>query len=254
MTTSGAIPTNCFAWRCSSNMLKAGRRLLESLAAALFPPRCALCARELPALEIVCSDCVSSLPSFEGSLCLHCGEPVDDPLIDLCFRCGTKLLAVDHVISLGPYRGAWGHLVRSFKFEREIAIGRWLGERMAAALLARNMVCEFSAITFVPMTRRDRRERGFNQAEVLARVIARQLNLPLIRGLAKTCETPLQSGLSARERKTNLRDAFRLLPCRQEQVLLVDDIYTTGSTVEECARTLKRGSAQSVVAITVARA
>lgn len=254
MTTSGATPTNCFEWRYGSNMLKTGRRLLESLAAALFPPRCALCSRELTTLEIVCSDCASSFPSFEGPRCQHCCGPVDDPSIDLCLRCGTQLLAVDRVFSLGPYHGDWGRLVRSFKFEREMAVGRWLGKRMAAALLARDAVHEFSTITFVPMTGRDRRVRGFNQAEVLARVIAKQLNLPLIRLLAKTRETPPQSGLPAAERTTNLRDVFRLLPCRQEYVLLVDDIYTTGSTVEECARTLKRGGAQSVVAMTVARA
>ncbi len=254
MTTSGATPTNCFAWRCSCNVLKMGRQLLESLAAALFPPRCALCLRELPTLEIVCSDCASFLPSFEGSRCQRCGAPVDDSSIDLCLRCGTQLLAMDRVFSLGPYQGDWGRLVRSFKFEREMVIGRWLGERMATALLVRNAVREFSAITFVPMTRRDRRKRGFNQAEVLARVIAKRLDLPLIRMLDKTRETSLQSGLSSAERKTNLRDVFRLLPCRQEHVLLVDDIYTTGSTVEECARTLKRGGVQSVVAMTVARA
>jgi len=235
-------------------MLKMGRRLLESLAAALFPPRCALCIRELPTLEIVCFDCASSLPSFEGPCCQRCGELVDDPSIDLCIRCGTQLLAVDRVFSLGPYKGDWGRLVRAFKFEREMAIGRWLGARMAATLLAQNTDHEFDAITFVPMTRRDRRVRGFNQAEQLARIIAKELNLPLKRLLAKTCETPLQSGLSATERRTNLRDAFRLLPCRQEHVLLVDDIYTTGSTVEECARMLKQGGAQSVVAMTVARA
>ena len=254
MTTSGATPINCFAWRCSSSLLKTGRWLLESLAAALFPPRCVLCLRELPTLEIVCSECALSLPSFEGSRCQRCYGPVADPSIDLCLRCGTQLLAVDRVFSLGPYHGDWGRLVRSFKFERETAIGRWLGERMAVALLAPNTVHEFSAITFVPMTRRDRRVRGFNQAEVLARVIAKQLNLPLIKMLAKTRETPLQSGLSAVERETNLRDVFRLLPCRQEHVLLVDDIYTTGSTVEECGRTLKRGGVQSVVVMTVARA
>ncbi|MFC2106462.1 ComF family protein [Candidatus Bipolaricaulota bacterium] len=254
MTTSGATPTNCFAWPYSSKMLKTGRRLLESLAAALFPPRCALCLGELPTLEIVCSDCASSLPPFEGPRCQRCCGPVDDPSIDLCLRCGTQLLAVDRVSSLGPYHGDWGRLVRSFKFERELAIGRWLGERMAAALLVRSAVRDFSAITFVPMTRRDRRVRGFNQAEVLARVIAKQLNLPLVRMLAKTRDTPPQGGLSAVERRTNLQDVFRLLPCRQEHVLLVDDIYTTGSTVEECGRTLKRGGAQSVVAMAVARA
>ena len=253
MTTSGAIPTSCFAWRCSSNMLKVGR-LLESLAAALFPPRCALCTRELPALDIICSDCASSLPSFEGPRCQRCSELVDDPSIDLCIHCGTQLLAVDRVFSLGPYKGDWGRLVRSFKFKKEMAIGRWLGVQMAAALAAQNLDRKFDAITFVPMTSRDRRVRGFNQAEQLARIIAKQLDLPLMGLLAKTHETPLQSGLSAKKRKTNLRDAFRLLPSSQEHVLLVDDIYTTGSTVEECARMLKQGGAQSVVAMTVARA
>ena len=254
MTTNGATPTNCFAWRCSSSILRMGRLLLESLAAALFPPHCALCSRALPSLEIICSACVASLPMFEGPCCQRCGEPVDDPSIDLCIKCGTRMHAVDRIFSLGPYQGDWGRLTRVFKFEREMAVGRWLGERMAAALIPENAGRDFSVITFVPMTRRDRRVRGFNQAEILARIIAKQLNLPLIRLLTKNRETPLQSRLSAAERKTNLQDAFRLLPCSQEQVLLVDDIYTTGSTVEECARTLKRGGAQSVVAMTIARA
>ncbi len=254
MTMSGGTPTNSFVWLCSSSILRMGRLLLESLAAALFPPRCILCSGELPSLGVVCSACAASLPAFQGPCCQRCGESVDDSSIDLCIKCGTRMHAVDRVLSLGPYQGGWGSLVRAFKFKREMAIGRWLGERMAATLIAESAGCSFSAITFVPMTRRDRRTRGFNQAEILARIVAKQLNLPLVRLLTKNRETLLQSRLSAVERKTNLQDAFRLLPCGQEQVLLVDDIYTTGSTVEECARTLKRGGVQSVVAMTVARA
>ncbi|MFC2095687.1 ComF family protein [Candidatus Bipolaricaulota bacterium] len=231
-----------------------GKRLLGSLAAALFPPRCVLCSRELHALDIICSDCIASLPSFEGPRCECCGKLVDDSTIDLCIRCGTQRRWVDRVFSLGPYQGSWGHLVQAFKFEREIAVGRWLGEQMAEALPALNEAPEFTVITFVPMTRQDRRQRGFNQAEVLARIIAKQRNLPVIKLLAKTHKTPLQSRLTAVERKANLRDAFRQLPCELEQVLLIDDIYTTGSTVEECARMLKLGGARSVVAMTVAQA
>lgn len=253
MTTSGATPSNWFEWRYSSNMLTMGRRLLESLAAALFPPHCALCLGQLPSLEIVCSDCAASLPRLEEPCCQHCGQPVNDPLLDLCLRCGTQFLAADDVLCLGPYSGNWGRLVRSFKFEREMAIGRWLGNKMAEALIERDMVCEFNAITFVPETRNIRHRRGFNQAKVLAGVIANRLDLPMVRMLVKTRETPPQRGLSAAERKSNLRAAFRLLPCDREQVLLVDDIYTTGATVEECARTLKQGGVRSVIAMTVAR-
>lgn len=198
--------------------------------------------------------CESLLPSFEGPCCQRCNEPVDDPSIDLCQRCGTMDYEVDRILSLGPYRGGWGRLIRAFKFDREMAIGRWLGSRLAAACLAQSEFRQFDAVTFVPMTRQDKRKRGFNQAEVLARRIAKRLNLPLSTMLVKTRETALQSKLSAAQRSTNLRDAFRLLPSVQEQVLLVDDIYTTGATVEECARTLKRGGAKSVVVATVARA
>lgn len=254
MTTNGGTPTSSFVWRCSSSILRMGRRLLNSLAAALFPPFCVLCSRELPGLDVVCPICASRLPALSVFRCLRCGEPVEDPTIDLCVRCGTTIHAADRILSLGPYRGDWGRLVRILKFEREMAVGRWLGTRMAETLVVSGEVREFSAVTFVPMTRRDRRARGFNQAEVLARVIARQLNLPVKRLLVKTRETRLQSQLIASERVINLQDAFRLLPSDCEQVLLVDDICTTGSTVEECARTLKRGGVQSVVAMTVARA
>lgn len=254
MTTNGATPTNCFAWRLSSSMKTGAKRLLAALAAALFPPRCALCLRALSTLEVVCSRCEASLPSLDGSRCRRCGAPVDDPSIDLCFRCGTVDHAVDCILSLGPYRGHWGRLIRAFKFEHEIALGRWLGSRLAQACSAHIDVGEVDAITFVPMTPQDKRQRGFNQAEVLARSLARRLHLPVRAMLIKTRDTALQSQLSAAERKINLRDAFGLLPSVQEQVLLVDDIYTTGATVEECARTLKRGGARSVVVVTVARA
>ena len=254
MTTSGATPTNSFAWRFSSRIAIMGWRLPKAVAAALFPPRCVLCSREMAELDILCSVCTDKLPTLSETRCERCGEPVEDPSVDLCLRCGTTLHAADYILSLGPYRSDWGRLVRAFKFEREMAVGRWLGSRMAEALIASDEARGATVITFVPMTQKDHRSRGFNQAEILARLIGRHLHLPVKRLLKKTRETRLQSRLSATERNTNLQDAFRLLPSEHERVLLIDDIYTTGATVEECARTLKRGGAQSVVAMTVARA
>ncbi|MBU1049547.1 ComF family protein [Candidatus Bipolaricaulota bacterium] len=205
-------------------------------------------------MGIICSCCEAALPSLAESRCQRCGEPLDDPSIDLCLRCGVSVHATDRIIVLGPYRGSWGALVRIFKFEKEVAVGNWLGRQMAATLMRQQELHHFDAVTYVPMTRKDRRARGFNQAEILARVIARQLDLPLKRLLTKSRNTRLQSQLTAAQRKTNLQDAFRLLPFDCERVLLVDDIFTTGSTIEECARTLKRGGAQTVVAAAIARA
>jgi len=89
---------------------------------------------------------------------------------------------------------------------------------------------------------------------VLARVVARKTQLPLVPTLTKPRPTALQAGLAAQDRRINLRGAFRPVPCSYDRVLLVDDIYTTGSTVEECARTLKRGDVKSVAVMAVARA
>ncbi len=231
-----------------------GRQLAWVVSAALFPPKCLLCSSEPESLGILCSHCVTHLPLLDGPRCERCAEPLPDPLLDLCFRCGVTAHAADQIVALGPYRGDWGKLVRIFKFEREMAVGRWLGRQMADAICRQQEELKLDAVTYVPMMRKDQRARGFNQAEILAQIIAKQLGLPMSPLLAKSRETKLQGRLSAAERKTNLQDAFRPLPFEYERVLLVDDIYTTGSTVEECARTLKRGGAQYVVAVAIARA
>ena len=144
--------------------------------------------------------------------------------------------------------------MRGFKFDHDMAIGRWLGGRLADAVRESGLMGRLDAVTYVPMTHRDRRRRGFNQAQMLARAITRATQLPLMSTLTKSRPTELQAGLPAQDRRINLQGAFRPVPCSYGRVLLVDDIYTTGSTVEECARTLKRGGVESVVAITVARA
>jgi len=254
MTTNGATPTSCFAWRCSSKVFRMGRQLASLVSAALFPPKCALCSSALESSGILCSECVTRLPLLAEPRCQRCAEPLDDPSVDLCLRCGVTPHAADRILALGPYHGEWGALVRIFKFEREVGVGRWLGHQMADAIRSQQEQLRLDAVTYVPMMRRDRHARGFNQAQVLARIVATQLDLPMRRLLAKSRGTRLQARLSAADRRTNLQDAFRPLPFEYERVLLVDDIYTTGSTVEECARTLKRGGAQYVVAATIARA
>jgi competence protein ComFC len=254
MTTSGGTPTSCCESRFFSSLVGTGRRAVEGLIGLLFPPHCALCGRRLESLRILCPECEAGLPELLGSRCRRCGEALPDPSLDLCLPCGTRDRAVDRFHSLGPYDGPWGELVRALKFGKEAAVGRFLAGRMTGWIRSHGVADAFDLVTFVPMSPRDRRERGFNQAELLARGVAKRLHRPVCATLAKVRVTPPQGRLTARERRTNLRDAFRLLRYGVERVLLVDDIGTTGSTVEECARALKRGGYESVVVLTVARA
>jgi len=169
-------------------------------------------------------------------------------------RCGTSERAIDRFLSVGPYEGAWGDLVRTLKFDKETGIVRFLARRMAEVVLSNGMEDAFDVITYVPMSPKDRRARGFNQARLLARAVGRRLHRPVVRTLAKVRRTAPQGRLGARARRSNLRDAFRPVRYGGTRVLLIDDIGTTGSTVEECARMLKRSGIESVVVLTVARA
>lgn len=222
--------------------------------AVLFPPRCLLCGRPTARLNILCDDCIETLPPLEGPRCSQCQEPLLDSSLDLCRACGTRERWFDRALSLGPYEGAWGKLVRSLKFDKEVAVARFLSARMASFLQAEDPFGDIDTVTYVPMTRSAVHARGFNQAKLLARELARHIHRPMTRLLVKEHKTLPQARLSARARRENLRGAFRPIRSVSGRVLLVDDIFTTGSTVEECAHTLKNGGCEEVFVLTVARA
>jgi len=252
MTTSGGTQTSLSAWLRSSK--KALSMAGEGSVSVLFPPRCLLCGRPTSHLSILCDECIVDLPRLEGPRCVKCQEPLSDPSVDLCRACGTRERWFDLAISLGPYEGAWGELVRALKFDVEPAVARFLSSCMADYLLNQEPLGDIDVITYVPMTRRALRQRGFNQARLIAQGLGRRIHRPVARLLRKVHETSPQSRLSARERRRNLRGAFRSIRSIHGKVLLVDDIFTTGSTVEECAHALKNGGCEEVFVLTVARA
>lgn len=252
MTTSGGTRTSFCVWSWPSRTLKAGRRWVAGLLALAYPSECVACGRDIPDGGVLCAACVASLEPLGGRRCAVCSEPLDDASLDLCLPCGTRDRGFDSLRALGTYDGGWGQLVRVLKFEQEAAVGRWLADRLAEAALELRL--EVDVVTFVPMTREERAARGSNQARALARGAATRLGLPVRRVVRKVRRTRRQSGLSARERRWNLRDAFLALPSRGARVLLIDDICTTGSTAEACAAALRRAGARSVDILVVARA
>jgi len=254
MTTNGDTRTNCSGLPKGSNLKRQLQRTAEAVTAALYPPRCILCGASTPSLDPLCSPCRERLPALAGPRCQRCGKQIADAGLDLCITCGTQRRLVDQYISLGPYDGPWGTLLRTLKFEREPAIARFLGKMAAAQVAQHDCASSIDHVTYVPMHRRARRLRGFNQAQILAGAIGRALDLPVVRVLRKIRATQPQARLSAGERRANLKGAFRALRCEGEHVLLVDDICTTGSTLEACAQALKQEGTRCVTAVTVARA
>lgn len=171
----------------------------------------------------------------------------------LCGLCRRGLSGFDTAYCYGSYEGALRKLIHLFKYSGIHTLSRPLGARLALALpLGRG----FDVVVPVPLHWRRRWQRGFNQSELLGRELARRLSIPLVRALRRRRATGAQAGLSHAARRTNVGGAFSIryeAAIRQQRVLLVDDVLTTGATAAACASLLKRSGARQVALITLAR-
>ena len=172
-------------------------------------------------------------------------------------NCANRTLGFDAAVSAYRSRGVVRFILLQFKYNRQLQlrhpIAGWLGEAMNDPRLRRH----FDLVVPVPLHPARLRERGFNQAELLAKILVQKISIPLGCALERIRYTTTQTAFDRVERMENLRGAFRLrkkIGVRGLHVLLVDDILTTGSTLSECARVLREAGAQSVYAVTAARA
>lgn len=210
----------------------------------LFPPRCLGCG--VPG-RVLCPPCLAQVAVVTPPICGRCGRPAEEPLAS-CAACPPRPIARARAPFL--YRGPIARAVRAVKFSG----WRSLAPRLAAAM-AEVADADADCITWVPLSRRRRAERGFDQAELLARALARRMGLEARRLLVRTRDTPPQASRPAGlRRSSSLRGAFASLGPAPPSVLLVDDVLTTGATAAACAASLLRAGAGRVSVVTAARA
>jgi ComF family protein len=234
--------------------------VLGGLASLLYPPSCTVCSAPVEIGEYLCDQCEAKVTRIAPPFCAKCSEPFDGAITTIfeCANCAHRILHFEAAVSAYRARGIVRHVILNFKYGKQIhlrhLVARWL---IAALDDERIRDRQFDVIVPVPLHPARQRERGFNQAAVLAQPVSRRIAVPLRPVLERVRYTTTQTAFDRAERMQNLRDAFRLRKntnVRRLRVLLIDDVLTTGSTLSECARLLKQAGARSVYAATAARA
>ena len=227
----------------------------------LFPPLCHVCRTFITgagALHI-CPACHERMPGICSPLCAVCGIPFFDAGADhVCGSCSLHRPAFDEARAALAYEGASRDLIHAFKYRNKTHLRRPLAlmtiERLAEFICSRRP----DLVMPVPLHRKKLSDRGFNQAVLVGELLSRHFRVPLERhNLRRIRWTEPQINLAAAVRRANVRGAFSVHdPDRVSgrRIMLVDDVLTTGSTVEECARTLRAAGAARVTVVTVARA
>jgi len=221
----------------------------QALVDLLYPPRCVACGQ---AGGWLCLDCQQSIPSVDPPFCPLCGQSSATPT--RCLSCRAKPLKIDGIRSVGYLEGALQTAIHRFKYSHLRALAAPLG-RLAADYLTRYDL-PVDTLVLVPLHTGRLRERGYNQAALLAREIGAVTGLPVAsETLLRVRSTRPQVGLAALERRKNVEGAFRCSAgsLKGGRFLLLDDVCTTGATLEACSLALRSAGAERVWGLTLAR-
>ena len=226
------------------------RGLLWRVLDWVYPPFCCGCGQ---IGKEICPACWESIKLLSGQItCISCGKLIERG--SLCTDCQTNPPIFDQLKSWALYEGAVRSMVTGIKFERKLGLIPYLIEPLAEAISTWEPNVDW--ITAVPLGRRRQHERGYNQSALIAEKVAGKLKISYSNELLfRVRETHTQVGLNADERRQNMVDAFTAEPsfCRGKSVLLIDDIATTGATLNACAKALRAAGAEEIFCFTVAR-
>jgi competence protein ComFC len=230
----------------------------------LYPPACAVCREILTHGRSLCASCDADLPRLAEPFCQSCGEMFEGQIDDQfsCPNCHRLKFAFEFARPATPRDERTLEMIHRLKYNRELHLAAELG-RLAAAAFAdprlETALQEKWPLIPVPLHRRRFQHRHFNQAEEIARSLSSLTGLPLLPVLRRIRHTGHQTTLTRSQRLENLRGAFAVTPGGLRDLpeisgaILIDDVLTTGSTVDECAKVLRRAGLRRIAVVTVMR-
>jgi ComF family protein len=230
------------------------RGLIDSIIDLLYPVRCFLCGRV--SRDVICKECISEFKKIESPICIKCGIPFNSKEISdhLCGKCSVEKRFFDSVRSYGSYEGKFLEAIHKFKYNRITSLSKPLGKLLVNGFYKDK---KFDLIIPVPLHPKRLRYREFNQSLLIAKEIGNKLNIEMdCYNLIRIRDTEPQINLSKNARQKNVKGAFMVKNRRgieNKKILLIDDVYTTGATINECSKVLKKAGALNVCALTLAR-
>lgn len=231
----------------------------------LYPPSCAVCRRSLTDGRALCDACDADLPRLVEPFCKTCGERFEGRIESefVCPNCSTLKFSFEFARPATLRDDRTLDMVHRLKYAREIHLAKDLGRLAAEAFCDPRLDLAIQGkwpLVPVPLHRKRFQHRHFNQAEEISRELSRLTGLPVVKALRRIRDTGHQTSLSRSQRMENLRGAFAInskAHRRPEEssagAVLVDDVFTTGSTVDECAKVLRKAGFQKIVVVTVMR-
>ncbi|MDY0094318.1 MAG: ComF family protein [Candidatus Vecturithrix sp.] len=232
----------------------------------IFPARCVYCHRFLgdDRVLIFCRSCWQTMPVITTPACPHCGAPFSssatfrDTPDFLCGMCRKSPPYFDRAFSAAYYAGVMKEAILQFKFQQKVGLGEPLARELIAQTSNRMNLRDYDLILPVPLHKTHQKQRGYNQAAILATYLARHYHISLLlNNLIRIREVKAQAQIKGRQaRKDNVKNAFCVKDPEKidkQRVILVDDVFTTGATVNECSKMLKQAGAQTVCVLTLSR-
>ena len=221
-------------------------KITEVIKNLFFPPRCASCFKVMGKPVSFCGTCMPEIPFVDGITCDKCGISLSANFpAPICARCNDRKFHFDKNIPLMEHFGKGREVVLNMKYRRPSVINDM------ALLMAKRIASEekcFDAVTFVPMTKKDENEKEIHTTYFLSKRIAKILRCRHEELLIKVRETKKQKELTEKGRITNVLGAYKVTgDVKDKCILLVDDVFTTGATMDECAKILKRAGAKEVI-------
>lgn len=218
----------------------------------LYPQTCYFCGKICK--DSMCTECAQKVEYVEEPRCKKCGKPIRYQEQEFCHDCTEHVFSYEEGRSIWLHKGPVRWSIYQFKYKNRRVYSEYYAEEWVR--LYSNLLREWgiNVIIPIPLHHKRRRRRGYNQADILARELGKRCNIPVnVRAVLRDVNTKPQKELSHKERRKNLKNVFRVTKYwgREKNVLLVDDIYTTGSTIDSLAQVLLKEGADKVYFLTI---